>query len=264
MWLCLQMDCLKLAAKCTVKVIQTSVFLFNEQNAFPFVCHMHKCWASIFRTALIHLLPFESHLPLPILLCKYLVFTVPLTKLSPLASVRVTFQWIKAEQETIGCLGSGLNNQFVPRLVHSNTKKYAAAGVKFGQRESLSGLKREIKTWNLWPLPIISPWSSRHFNGKHHQHIAAAQLQWSSNHSHQEHLSQGGTGRQLLFRFPIEAESCWVIVWTFVSKRLLSVHNRQTGMWPGFPPQKFHIERHKRKSCFWKRGKFLWATLRRY
>lgn len=56
-------------------------------------------------------------------LSKYLVFTVPLRKLLPLASFRMTFQQIKAVQETIGCLGSGLNNQFVPRLLHSNTRR---------------------------------------------------------------------------------------------------------------------------------------------
>lgn len=53
---------------------------------------------------------------------KCLVFTASLRKLSPLASVRMTFQWIKADLETIGCLGSGLNNQSVPRLLlRSNT-----------------------------------------------------------------------------------------------------------------------------------------------
>lgn len=51
---------------------------------------------------------------------KYLVFTEPLKKLSLLGSVIVTFQQIKTKQETIGCLRSRLNNQFVPRRLHSN------------------------------------------------------------------------------------------------------------------------------------------------
>lgn len=53
-----------------------------------------------------------------------LLFTASLRKLSPRASVGMTFQWIKADLETIGCLGSGLNNQSVPRLLlRSNTSR---------------------------------------------------------------------------------------------------------------------------------------------
>lgn len=112
---------------------------------------------------------------------KCLVFTASLRKLSPLASVRMTFGWIKADLETIGCLGSGLNNQSAPRLLlRSNTR-----------RKTQAEPTKPDQSLRLFDLMKISGFQSRHsrrFILEYHPCIQP-HFRYSANHLNREQIN---------------------------------------------------------------------------